>query len=248
MVVGFYGDRAFRCILEHITRQCCLHLVYVEAAGTFHCSFVQPRAQIRGLCHVANHGLLTPFLLERFYKFLVDGRIQRLKVLHGSIETGQVFTADAQYFILRHGNSQHGLLAGIQASCIQLFEPGHVTAAHDRCVDHVRLLQLDFIDHRTKLGIAQGDVLFTYHGATQMLLDVLAGDLHGGAWPDVVRADQVISLGFLFLGNPVQACQNLLSRFLTGVEHVLGLFQAFIERRIEQQAIVFLEHWQRSLA
>ena len=81
----------------------------------------------------------------------------------------------------------------------------------------------------------------------QHVFDVLAGDLVGGTRPNVVGADQVEGFGLLLLGEPVQAGEHLLRRFLAGVEHVLRLFQAFIEGRVVEQAIVFFEHRQYRL-
>ena len=77
---------------------------------------------------------------------------------------------------------------------------------------------------------------------------MLARDLHRGARPDVVGADEEESLGLLLLLRPVQAPDDLLRGFLAGVENVLALLQAFVEGRVIQQAVFLFEHRQHRLA
>ena len=77
---------------------------------------------------------------------------------------------------------------------------------------------------------------------------MLARDLHRGTGPDVIRAHEEVRLGTLFLGSPVQAPQDLLGRFLAGVDHVLALLQAFVEGRVIEHAVFFLEDRQDGLA
>ncbi len=55
-------------------------------------------------------------------------------------------------------------------------------------------------------------------------------------------------LGALLLGDPVEAGEDLLGRFLAGVDHVLGLLEAFIEGRVVEHAVVLLEDRQHRLA
>ena len=112
----------------------------------------------------------------------------------------------------------------------------------------VWLLGLDLVHQRAEVGAAQRVVLFAHHFALLEVLDVLARNLHRGAGPDVVGADQEEGLGLLFFLRPVQAVQNLLCGFLAGVDHVLGLLQAFVEGGVVQQAVFLFEHGQHGLA
>ena len=77
---------------------------------------------------------------------------------------------------------------------------------------------------------------------------MLARDLVGGARPDVVGAKQVECLGALVLGDPVQAGEDLLGRFLAGIDDVLRLLETFIEGRVVEHAVILLEHRQHRLA
>jgi hypothetical protein len=174
--------------------------------------------------------------LSRLWKYFIDAK------------KPHVLAADAQHFILGHRDGQQVLGLGGDAGGLQLLVEGHVGAADHVGEDHVRLLQLDLVDQRAELRVAQRVVFLAHHRALEHVLDVLAGDLVGGTRPDVVRADQEEGLGLLFLGHPVQARQHLLRRLLAGIEHVLGLLQAFVEGRVVQQAVILLEHRQHRLA
>ncbi len=77
---------------------------------------------------------------------------------------------------------------------------------------------------------------------------MLAGDLVGGARPDVVGAEQIEGLGSLLLLHPIEPRDDLLGGLLAGVDDVLRLFEAFIECRIIEHAVVLLEHRQHRLA
>ncbi|MNM83712.1 hypothetical protein D3C81_957780 [compost metagenome] len=77
---------------------------------------------------------------------------------------------------------------------------------------------------------------------------MLARDLVGSPRPDVVGPNQEEALGILLLGGPVQAPDDLLGRLLSGIDHVLGLLEALVERRVVEQAILLLEDGQHRLA
>ena len=62
-------------------------------------------------------------------------------------------------------------------------------------VDHVGLGQLDLVDDRVELGVAEREIFLADDlAALQMALDVLARDLVRGARPDVVGAEQIEGL------------------------------------------------------
>ena len=77
---------------------------------------------------------------------------------------------------------------------------------------------------------------------------MLARDLVGGTWPDVVGANQIERFGVFLFSDPVETGNNLLGRFLAGVDYVLGLLQTFIESRVVQHAIFVFEDWQYRFA
>ena len=224
------------------------HFIHVETAGLFHRRFPQPWAEVGGLGHVADHRVFTVFGLEGFDEGFVVRVVQALEVLHRGIETGHVLAANAEQFVFGHRQGQQGLLGRVHTGCVELLVEGHVGAAHHGCEHHVRLFQLDLVDQRAELRVAQRVVVFTDDGAVQHVFNVLARDLHRGARPDVVRAHQVEGLGAFGLGDPIEAGEDLLGRFLTGVDHVFRLFQAFIEGRVVEQAILFFEDRQYGFA
>jgi hypothetical protein len=63
-----------------------------------------------------------------------------------------------------------------------------------------------------------------------------------------VRPDEEERFRALLLGDPVQAGKNLLRRLLAGVDHVLGLLEAFIEGRVVEHAVILLDDRQHRLA
>ena len=78
--------------------------------------------------------------------------------------------------------------------------------------------------------------------------EVLDDDQVGRARENVIGADQVESLGLLFVDEPFDAGQDLLVWRGTRVDDVLRRFVAFILDRVEQQAIVVFERGQHVLA
>ena len=48
--------------------------------------------------------------------------------------------------------------------------------------------------------------------------------------------------------HPVEAGEDLLGRFLAGVDDVLRLLEAFVEGRVVEHAVILLEHRQHRLA
>jgi hypothetical protein len=52
----------------------------------------------------------------------------------------------------------------------------------------------------------------------------------------------------MLLVDPVQAGEDLLGGFLAGVDHVLGLLEAFIEGRVVEHAVILFENRQHRLA
>jgi hypothetical protein len=96
--------------------------------------------------------------------------------------------------------------------------------------------------------VAEREVFFARHLAAELALDVLAGDLHRRARPDIIRADQIEALAVLGLGDPVEAGEDLLGGFLTGIDHVLGLLETFIEGRVVEHAVILLHDRQHRLA
>ena len=90
----------------------------------------------------------------------------------------------------------------VDAGRLELLVEGDVRAADDDRVDHVRLGQLDLVDDRVELGVAEREVFLADHLELEEVLDVLARDLVGGARPDVVGAEQVEGLGALLLRAP----------------------------------------------
>ena len=212
---------AFRCFLEFDTQGGFTNLVHVEGAGFFHRRLPQPRAQIGGLGHVADHHVVAPALLERGHELLVIGVVQALEVLHGGVHAFHVLAADTADFILGDGDGQQQriLFGEIDTGGFHLLVEGHVGAAHHGGEDHIRFTQLDLVYHRVELGVAERVVLLAHHLQT-FLLDVNTRDLVGSTRPDVVGAEQVEGLGALLLHRPVDAGENLLGGFLAGVDHV----------------------------
>src|SRR5579883_1512191 len=221
------ADIAFRRALELDPGRCRRDLVDVERAGLLRGQLPQPRAEIGSLCDVSDHGLLAPHLLERGHEGLVVGIVERLEVLHAGIGARDVLAADAVDLVLRHRDGEQRLLGEIDADRLELLVEGNVGAADDDGVDHIGLGQLDLVDHRVELGVTEREIFLADHlAALQMGLDVLARDLVGGARPDVVGAEQIERLRALGLVDPVEARDDLLRRFLAGVDDVLGLLEA----------------------
>ena len=210
--------------------------------------FPQPRAEIGGLRHVADHGLLAPHLLEGGNERLVVRIVERLEVLHAGIGARDVLAADAVDFVLGHRDRQQRLLREVDAGRLELLVEGDVRTADHVGEDHVGLGQLDLVDHRIELGAAERVIFLADDLALQHVLDVLARDLVRGARPDVVRTDEEERFGALLLGDPVQAGENLLGGFLAGVDDVLGLLETFIEGRVIEHAVVLLHDRQHRLA
>ncbi len=249
VVVGVELDVAFGRGLQLDAGRGRDDLVDVEAAGLLDRRLPQPGAEVAGLGHVADHRVLAVLGLEGGDELLVVLVVQRLEVLHRRVEAGEVLAADAGHLVLGHRQRQQELLVAGDARGLELLVEGHVGAAHHRAEDAVGLGDLDLVDQRVEVGVAQRVVLLADHLAELAhRLDVLARDLHRGARPDVVGADQEEGLGLLLLGAPVQAVDDLLGGFLAGVDHVLGLLQAFVEGRVVQQAVFLLEHRQHGLA
>ncbi len=140
------------------------------------------------------------------------------------------------------------MLGRVHACRVELFVERHVGTAHHGGEHHVRFFQLDLVDQRAELGVAEWVVVFADHAAVQYVFNVLAGDLHRRARPDVIGADQVEGLGAFGLGDPIQAGEDLLRGFLPGVDHIFRLFQAFVEGRVVEQAVFFLEDRQHGFA
>ncbi len=167
----------------------------------------------------------------------------RLEVLHAGVGARDVLTADTVDLVLGHGDGEQRLLRHVDAGRLELLVERDVGAADDDRVDHVRLGQLDLVDDRIELGVAEREVFLADDlAALQMALDVLARDLVRGARPDVVGAEQIEGLRALGLVDPVEAGDDLLGGFLAGVDDVLGLLEAFVEGRVVQHAVVLLEH------
>ena len=223
-------------------------LVDVERTRLLHRHLPQPRAEIGSLGDVADHGLLAPHLLEGGDEFLVVRIVERLEVLHTGIGACDVLAADTVDLVLGDRDGEHGLLRQVDTGCLELLVEGDVGAADHRGIDHVRLGQLDLVDHRVELGVTEREVLFAGHLATQLALDVLAGDLHRRARPDIVRADQIEALALLLLGDPVEAGKDLLRGFLSGIDDVLGLFETFVEGRVVEHTVILLHDGQHGLA
>ena len=231
----------FRRPLELDARRSRRDLVDVEAAGLLDRQFPQPRAEIGSLGDVADHGLLAPHLLEGRNEGLVVGVVERLEVLHAGIGARDVLAADAVDFVFGHRDRQQRLLRQVDAGRLELLVERDVGAADDVGEDHVGLGQLDLVDHRVELGVAERVVFLAHDLALEHVLDVLARDLVRGARPDVVRADEEERFRALLLGDPVQAGEDLLGGFLAGVDDVLGLLEAFVEGRVVEHAVVLLD-------
>src|SRR5690554_4161058 len=226
------------------------YLVDIEGAGGFDRGFPQPGAEVGSLGHVADDRIGTPALLEGLDEGFVVFIRQALEVLHRGIGTFNVLATDTEDFILGDRDGQQGevFLGHVQTRGLELTVEGHVGATDHRGEDHVRLAQADAVDDGVEAGMAEREVILPDHLATQVLLDVGAGDLVRSAWPDVVRADQIEGLGILFFGYPVQPGKYLLGRFLAGVDDVRRLLQTLIEGRIVEHAVVAFEDRQHRLA
>src|SRR5690606_41813157 len=72
---------------------------------------------------------------------------------------------------------------------------------------------------------------------------MLTRNLVGSARPDVIRTEQIKCLGVFVFYHPVNARNNLLRRFLTGVDNVGSLLKAFIESRVVEHAVVLFKEW-----
>src|SRR6185436_2544358 len=239
---------AFGRLLEFDAGRSGCDLVDVEAAGLLAGQFPQPRAEIAGLRHVADYGLLAPQLLEGGNERLVVGIVERLEVFHAGIGARDVFAAYAVDFVFGHRDRQQRLLREIDTGRLELLVEGDVRTADHVGEDHVRFGQLDLVDDRIELGAAERVIFLADDLALQHVLDVLARDLVRGARPDVIRTDEEEGFGALLLGDPVQAGENLLGGFLAGVDDVLGLLETFIEGRVIEHAVVLLDDRQHRLA
>ena len=186
------ADVAFRRALEFDAGRSRRDLVDVEAAGLLGRQLPQPRAEIGGLRDVADHGLLAPHLLERRHERLVVRIVERLEVLHAGIGARDVLAADAVDFVFGHRDRQQRLLRQVDAGRLELLVEGDVRAADDVGEDHVGLGQLDLVDDRVELGVAERVIFLADDlAALQHVLDVLARDLVRGARPDVVGAEKI---------------------------------------------------------
>jgi len=204
--------------------------------------------EVAGLGHVADHGVLAVLGLEGGDELLVVVVVERLEVLHRRVEAGEVLAAHTGHLVLGHRQGQQKLLVAGDAGRLERLVEGHVGAAHHGGEDAVGLLHLDLVHQRAEVGAAQRVVLLADDLALLEVLDVLARDLHRGARPDVVAADEEVGLGLLLLLRPVQAVEDLLRCLLAGVDHVLALLQAFVEGGVVEQAVFLLEHRQHRLA
>ena len=131
MMVFVDADVAFRRALELDARRSRRDLVDVEAAGLLDRQLPQPRAEIGGLRHVADHGLLAPHLLERRDEGLVVRIVERLEVLHAGIGAGDVLAADAVDFVFGHRDRQQRLLRQVDAGRLELLVERDVRSADD---------------------------------------------------------------------------------------------------------------------
>jgi hypothetical protein len=224
------------------------HLVHIEAARLLDRSLPQPGAEVGRLGDVADYRLRSVGRLEGFDEGLVVGVVEALEVLHRGIETLEVLTADAQHLVLGHRQGEQELLGAGDAGSLQLLVEGDVRAAHHGREDAVGLGDLDLVDQRIEVGVAERVVLLADDLAALEVLDVLACDLHRGARPDVVRAHQEYLGCALFLLRPVEAVEDLLGGFLAGVDDVLRLLQALVEGGVVEQAVFLLEDRQHGLA
>ncbi len=161
---------------------------------------------------------------------------------------------DAPQLLFAHRERHDRHIGRFQALVGQLFVEGHVGVAVDR--GNYRRLRpgrelLDVGDDGLVVGVAERRV---------DLLDVLVGyalavqertqNLVGGAWVDVVGAQQEEALGAAaVLAHQVFHCRNcLLVGRSAGVEDVRRHFFAFVLHRVEQQTIELLEYRQYRFA
>ena len=149
------ADVTFRRALELDARRSRRDLVDVEASGLLDRQLPQPRAEIGGLGDVADHGLLAPHLLECRHESLVVRIVERLEVLHAGIGARDVLAADAVDFVFGHRDRQQRLLRQVDAGRLELLVERDVRAADDVGEDHVGLGQLDLVDDRVELGVAE---------------------------------------------------------------------------------------------
>ena len=119
------------------------------------------------------------------------GIVERLEVFHARIGANDVFAADAEDFVLGDRDRHQRLLGEVDAGGLQLLVEGDVRAADDDRVDHVGLHQLHLVDDGVELRAAQREILLADDLQFENVFNVLARDLVGGAWPDIVGAEQI---------------------------------------------------------
>ena len=105
----------------------------------------------------------------------------------------------------------------------------------------------DLVDVGRELGRTQRRI-FLGHRRPAMLLQQRLDLAVGLLGIDVVGADQIEFLAAQRLDDPGHEIVELLVRNRAGIEAVLAAFLRFVERRIEQHAVVLLEHRQHRLA
>ncbi len=217
MMVLVDAHIAFRRVLELNAGRGGRDLVDVEGARFLGCEFPQPGSEIGRLRDVADDGLLAPHFLEGGDEGFVVRIVERLEILHAGIGAGDVLAADAVDLVLGDRDRQQRVLVQIDARGLELLVECDVGAADDDGVDDVGLVQLDLVDHRIELRVAEREILLADNlAAGQMVFDVLARDLVRRTRPDVVRAEQVEGLGVFRLVDPVEAGDDLLRRLLAG--------------------------------
>jgi hypothetical protein len=94
MMVFVDADIAFRRALELDAGRSAAILSTSKLPPSRRCNSTATGRDSR-LRHVADHGLLTPHLLERGNELLVVRIVERLEVLHAGIGAGDVLAADA---------------------------------------------------------------------------------------------------------------------------------------------------------
>ena len=171
-----------------------------------------------------------------------------MEILHRGVEAGEVLTADAEHFVFSHGDGKQRLLVRRDARRLELLVEGDVRSTDHDGVDDVGLLQLDLVDERAELRVAERVEFFTHDRALEHVLDVFARDLARSARPDVVGADEIKRLRLLLLRDPVKPRDDLLRGFLAGVDDVLRLLQSLVESRVIEHPVLFLEDGQHRFA
>ena len=215
------------------------NFVDVEGAGFFSGSGPNVNAIVSGFDWVSGYAIFTTrqvvlfaVSLEGFNEGFVFWGVDALEVVPSGQVTNQLAGVHGAQFVFRHGEGDDGAIIGGQALVGELGVEGNVGVTIDGGQDNgvARSGELfDFTNDGLVILVMERRVHFLDVGFGYAFLEEeCLQHFVCGTWKHVVGAEEVELLGFEFVFGVSSSRNELLVRGGSGVEHVEGLFFAFV--------------------